>query len=146
VLDLTLAVLHHVLIIGLATMLAMELGLLRAERIDAARLARIDAGYGISAVLVLAVGVCRVAFAAKGWDFYEGNPFFWAKMATFALIGVLSIWPTGRYIGWRRATRDDPAFQPPAAQVAGVRRLVAIQVGLLLPLVAFAAAMARWPF
>lgn len=145
-LDLTLAILHHGLIIGLATMLAMELAHLRADRIDAARLARLDAGYGISAVLVLAVGAARVVFAAKGWDFYSGNPFFWAKMGAFAMIPLLSIRPTARYIGWRRAARGDADFQPPAAQVAGTRRLVAIEIMLLLPLVAFAAAMARWPF
>jgi putative membrane protein len=145
-LDLLLAVLHHVAIFGLATMLAMELAYLRAPRVDVERLGRLDGGYGACAVLVLVVGVCRVAFAAKGWSFYEGNPYFWAKMATFGLMGLLSIGPTVRFLKWRKAARADAGFEPTAAEIAGARRLVGVQLLLLIPLVGFAAAMARWPF
>jgi len=91
-------------------------------------------------------GVCRVIWGGKGWTFYEMNPFFWAKILTFGLIAAASIIPTLRFIAWRRARKADPAFQPEPADVARVRRWLGIEALLLLPLLAFAAAMARWPF
>src|SRR5262245_60598623 len=57
-------------------------------------LLRVDALYGISSVLIIIAGVSRVIWGAKGWDYYQGQPFFWAKIATFALIGIISIFPT----------------------------------------------------
>ena len=143
--DFGLAALHHVLVFGLAVMLAMELALLRGERIDARRLARLDGGYGLTALLVLAVGAARVVWGARGWEFYRDNPAFWTKIGLFAAIGLISILPTLAFLRWARAARADPAFQPPAGEVASAARWVRIEVGLLLLLVVAAAAMARWP-
>lgn len=142
-LDLGLAITHHVLVFGLAIMLAMELALLRVAPVPVGRLTRLDAGYGLTAVLVLAVGAARVVWGAKGWDFYETNPWFWAKIATFSVIGLLSILPTLAFIRWSRAVRADPAFTPEARTVAGAATWVRIELLLLVPLVGFAAAMAR---
>ena len=49
----------------------------------ALRLARVDAWFGIMAALVVAAGVLRVFFGAKGYEYYFVNIFFWAKMALF---------------------------------------------------------------
>lgn len=141
--DLGLAVVHHVLVFGLAIMLAMELAYLRADPVPVTRLAKLDAGYGGVAVLVLIVGVVRVIWGAKGWVAYEGNPWFWAKIATFTVIGLISIMPTMRFIRWNRALKADAGFRPPAAEVAKTAMWVRIEVLLLFPLVGFAAAMAR---
>lgn len=143
--DLLLAIAHHILVFGLVAMLMAERVLLRGPRVDITRLASVDAGYGATAGLVLVVGVCRVIFGGKGWAFYEGNPYFWAKVATFLLIGVISILPTVRYQAWARARKRDPGFEPPAAEVARVRTAVGVSALLLVPLLVFAAAMARWP-
>ena len=145
-LDLTLAVLHHILVFGLVAMLAIERTLLKAPVIEAWRLARLDGGYGLTAVLVLAVGVVRVIWGGKGWAFYEANPFFWAKLAIFTVIGLISVLPTIAFIKWARASKADAAWQPDAAVVASARRWVGIVLLLIFPLVACAAAMARWPF
>ncbi|MDP3406077.1 MAG: DUF2214 family protein [Brevundimonas sp.] len=143
-LDLWLAVAHHLLVFGMAIMLAMELAYLRADPVPLGRLARLDAGYGAVAVLVGIVGVARIVWGAKGWAAYADNPFFWAKIATFTVIGLVSILPTVRFIQWGRAVRSDPAFRLPAAEVVRVVGVVRLEVLLLLPLVGFAAAMARW--
>lgn len=139
-----LAIIHHLLAFGLVIMLAMELAYLRGDSLPVRRLTGLDAGYGGVAVLVFLVGAARVVWGEKGWDFYQTNPFFWAKMATFTVIGLLSIAPTIAFIRWARATKADPAFQPEAAEVARIAGLVRTEVLLLLPLAAFAAAMARW--
>ncbi len=145
-LDLTLAVLHHILVFGLVAMLAIERTLLKAPMIEARRLAGLDGGYGLTAVLVLAVGVARVIWGGKGWAFYEANPFFWAKLAIFTVIGLISILPTIAFFKWARASKADVGWQPDAAAVANARRWVGIEMLLIFPLVACAAAMARWPF
>lgn len=146
VLDLTLAALHHILVFGLVAMLAIERTLLKAPAIETRRLAGLDGGYGLTAVLVLVVGVARVIWGGKGWAFYEANPFFWAKLAIFTVIGLISILPTIAFIKWARASRADAGWQPDAAAVASARRWVGIELLLIFPLVACAAAMARWPF
>ena len=143
-LDLVLAVIHHLLVFGLAIMLAMELAYLRADPVPVARLAKLDGGYGAVAVLIVAVGVGRVVWGAKGWIAYQANPMFWAKIATFVAIGLISIAPTIQFIKWTRALKADATFRPPASEVSRAVLWVRIEVLLLLPLVAFAAAMARW--
>lgn len=145
-LDLVLASAHHLLVFGLVALLMGQRVLLKPGRIDPVGLARLDAAFGATAALVLAVGVGRVLLGARGWDFYEANPFFWAKLATFGLIGLISIGPTLRFLRWRKAARADPGFTPPADEAARVRRTVGVEALLLAPLLVFAAAMARWPF
>ena len=39
-------------------------------------------------------------------SFYLGNPFFWAKMSAFGVIGLLSIAGTIRYQRWASAAGD----------------------------------------
>ncbi|MDI1326464.1 MAG: DUF2214 family protein [Brevundimonas sp.] len=145
-LDLGLAILHHILVFALVAMLMAERVLLRGPTIDVGRLARLDGGYGATAGLILIVGACRVFLGAKGWPFHESNPFFWAKIATFAVIGLVSIIPTVRFIAWARAARADAAFQPDEADRRRVRTALGVEALLLIPLLGFAAAMARYPF
>lgn len=145
-LDLALAIGHHLLVFMLAATLFGERLLLRAERPDVARLARLDAMYGALSVLVLAVGAARVVWGGKGWAFYETNPFFWAKIGTFVLIGLASVPPTLTFIRWGRALRVNPASTPTPGELAAVRRWTLVELALLAPLIGFAAAMARWPF
>jgi putative membrane protein len=139
-LDLVLAIAHHLLIFALFGVLAVEFVVVRPGVTQAwiARIGRVDLWYGILAALILAVGSSRAVFAAKGWLYYSHNAFFWAKIATFALVGLLSVPPTIAYIRWRRA--DGP---PGDAQVRQVRRLLWAEVILFALLPAFAAAMAR---
>lgn len=139
-LDLWLAVAHHLLFFALFGILVTEFALIRPG-MDAARvrsLGRMDLSYGALAVLILLVGFARAGMAAKGWAYYSHNLFFWAKVATFALIGVLSIPPTVALIRWRRA-----GASPDAAAVAGVRRWLWAELGLFALLPVFAALMAR---
>jgi putative membrane protein len=145
-LDLVLAVLHHLAILSLILVVGAELALIRMNLSGAAlrRIATIDLGYGIAAGVIVAVGVTRVVFGAKGWVFYVHNPWFWAKMSTFLVVGLLSIHPTVMFIRWRRAAEADAGFVAPPAGVAAVRRTVAIEAALLGLIVACAAAMARY--
>ena len=110
--DMALAILHHLLVFGLAIMLAMELAYLRVDPVPVTRLSRLDAGYGAVAVLILIVGVARVVWGAKGWVAYSSNPFFWGKIATFTAIGLISIVPTLQFMRGSKALKADAGFRP----------------------------------
>ncbi len=144
-LDLVLAILHHLTILSLAGLLAAELVLIKPGVSGAGlkTLGLVDAGYGVTAGLILAIGFGRVFLGAKGSAFYLENPVFWAKIAAFAVVGVLSAWPTIAILKWRGRARVDPAFAPPANEVAKVRRLLILELLVFAQIPIFAAAMAR---
>ena len=139
-LDLWLAIGHHIAVFSLFGVLFAELVLVRrgVDLATIARVGRLDLMYGVVAGLIVAVGFARAVFAAKGWTYYAHNLFFHPKVGTFVLIGLLSIIPTVAFIRWRRA-----GVAPTDAQVAGVRRVLWIEMALFALLPAFAAAMAR---
>ena len=104
-------------------------------------LGRIDGAYGGIAMAVIVVGICRVIFGLKGWEYYVSNHAFWGKMAAFVVVGLLSIRPTMRILAWRRAGDATPSSRtprlPPCAP--GSRREIAFFALILV----FAAMMAR---
>ncbi|KQZ97835.1 hypothetical protein ASD64_16685 [Mesorhizobium sp. Root157] len=143
--ELILAILHHLLVFSLAGIIAAEFVLVR-NTMDAStirRLARIDRHYGMIAMLVILAGAARVVYGLKGWEFYVYNWVFWAKMVAFAIVGILSIKPTRRFIAWSRQTAADAAFNVPAGELAAVRKTILAQAIVFLLIPIFAAAMAR---
>jgi putative membrane protein len=144
--DFLLASVHHLIVFGIAAVLAAELALMRPAAMSphtVRLLGRFDAVYGGLALAILAVGFARVWFGAKGPDFYLHNPVFWAKIGAFLVVGLVSIRPTLRILAWQKAVRTNAAFVPPAQEIGSLRRqlLVEIHVFALIPV--FAAAMAR---
>jgi len=71
-LDWLLASFHHLAVFSLAAILSAEIFLTLGPIDDrmALRLARVDAWFGIMAALALAAGLMRLAFGAKGADYY----------------------------------------------------------------------------
>lgn len=144
--DFLLASLHHLLAFGLVAMLVAESTLL-SRPLDAPamkRLAGVDRGLGMVATLLLAIGLWRVYGGIKGPDFYLRNPWFHAKLGAFVLAALLSLWPTVRFLKWRRALKDDPSFAPSSADAAGLRRIVRFELALIAVILVCAAGMARY--
>ena len=144
--DLILAIVHHLIVFGIAAVLAAELALMRPAAMSphtVRLLGRFDAAYGALAIAILVVGFARVWFGAKGPDFYLHNHVFWAKVAAFAVVGLLSIKPTIGILRWQKALKADATFMPARDEVNGLRRrmLAEIHVFALIPVAA--AAMAR---
>jgi putative membrane protein len=139
-LDLAFAIGHHLLVFALFGVLFAELIAVRKgmDKAMVTRIAAVDLWYGILAALIIIVGFSRAVFAAKGWTYYQRNGFFWAKIGTFAVIGLLSVPPTIRFIQWRKA-----GVAPSDSQVTSVRRYLHAEVVLFALLPIFAAAMAR---
>jgi len=137
-LDLSLAIGHHLLIFAIFGIICAEVWAVRSGMSDTAagRIASIDLWYGILAAAILVIGFCRAIFAAKGWLYYSHNAFFWAKLGTFAVIGLLSLPPTLAFLRWRKSA-------PNEADIRTVRRYLHLELGLFVLLPVFAAAMAR---
>lgn len=141
IIDLLLAILHHLLVFALVGLLAVELALLRPGLggTGLVLLGRIDAAYGGIALAVIVAGVARVLFGLKGWEYYVFNHAFWGKMAAFLVIGLLSIRPTMRILSWRRGGGD----AVPERDILAVRSWVRGEMFLVALVLVFAAAMAR---
>lgn len=139
-LDAVLAIAHHLVVFSLAAVLVAEWVLMagapEARRLQ--QLGRLDAAYGALAGLAVAAGFARAVFGAKGWAFYAGNPVFWVKIGTFALVGLLSIVPTVRLLRWRRA-----GTLPDAAAWQSTRTWLHAEVALLVLVPVLAVLMAR---
>lgn len=106
-----MAFLHHLFAFTLVASLVYEFIAFRKGMTieEARRIQRVDLVYGISAGILLVIGLLRVFLFEKGVNFYIHNPFFWVKMAAFAIVGLLSIDPTIRYIRWNKVvSRDNP--------------------------------------
>jgi putative membrane protein len=139
-LEAILAYLHFLAILTMVVFIASEAALCRVEWMNPAvveRLARVDMVYGIAAMLVLATGLARTWWGVKGAGWYWTNPLLHIKLTLFVAVGILSIFPTLRYLRWRKALRANGSL-PSEAEVRGTRKLVMIQAHLLalIPLAA----------
>jgi putative membrane protein len=139
-LDLWLAIGHHLIIFALFGVLAIELVLVRRGMgLDVVgRIARVDTWYGLLAAAILIVGFSRAIFAAKGWAYYSHNAFFWAKIAAFLMVAILSVPPTIQYLKWLRDRET-----PNAPAVGRVQLFLYAELVFFAFLPIFAAAMAR---
>lgn len=133
------AFLHHVAAFTLVAALAVELSLLRGEitSAQAKRLALTDAMVGMSAGVVLAVGLLRVFYFEKGAGYYFHNAAFLAKATLFVLVALLSIYPTLKFLSWRKGAAID------AEDVRRVRKLVHLELLGVVFILLFAVLMAR---
>ena len=115
------AFLHHLFAFTLVASLVYEFIAFRKGMTleEARRIQRVDLAYGISAGLLLVVGLLRVFLFEKGVNFYINSPFFWVKMGAFLFIALLSIDPTIRYIRWNRSLKEN---RPPVLSEAEFRR------------------------
>ena len=132
-----MAFLHHVAAFALVAALVVEFVVIR-DQLDvrtARRLARADLVVGLSAGVLLVVGLLRVFYFEKGAAFYFHNGAFIAKMVLFVAVALLSIYPTLKFLAWRKGID--------AASVPKIRRLLHVElVGVVLILLC-AALMAR---
>jgi len=143
--DAVLAFLHFLAIFVLITLMAAEAVVLRPDITPATvrRLSLYDGFYFLSAMAVLATGLARLFYGAKGVEFYLHNPWFHAKMTLFVIIALCSLPPTFAFSRWRKQARHLPDFVPTPAEVKKARRWVMIEAHLLILLPLCAVMMAR---
>lgn len=140
-----MAFLHHLAAFVIFGALMVELSLTRSElSLSSARsLVRLDAAYGISAMLLIVIGFVRVFHTEKGSAYYFGSVPFLIKVALFVAIGLLSIAPTREFMSWRKSLQQHqlPVFDE--ARRRRIRRIIHIELTLLVAILLCAALMAR---
>ena len=144
-LDGLFAYLHYLAIFTLFSFLVVEVVLVRRE-LDAhliRMLGRMDLWYGGAALAVLVTGLLRLVLGGKGADFYLTSWPVYVKVGLFLLLGMISVYPTLAFIRWRRALDHDAAWRVPAAEQAGIRKLLMIEVHLAALIPIFAVIMSR---
>lgn len=101
-------------------------------------LAAVDMVYGLSAAVVLVTGLLRWFIYGRGSDYYLANPLFHTKITLFVIIALLSIFPTIRFLKWRKQAKAgiDPAIE--VKQVKGLLMYIRIEMLIvaLIPLLA----------
>jgi putative membrane protein len=110
---------------------------------EARRLQFCDTCYGLCAALVLVAGALRVFYFEKGSHFYLSNPLFLVKMTLFVIVGLLSIYPTVRFLDWRKATRANQAPTMTDAQFSLLQAILRLEVVLLVGIILAASLMAK---
>ncbi len=143
--DLAFSFLHFILVFALVGCLFAELVLVRKglDSATLARVARIDAVYGLAAVLLLAVGFGRMYLGLKGADFYWQSTAFHIKLGLYILIALASLPPTIRYIRWRSELKTGARTAIADDEILAVRRCLHAEALLILIIPLFAGLMAR---
>lgn len=140
-----MAFLHHVFAFTLVACVVYEFIAYRKGLTveEARRLQRADLMYGISAGLLLVVGLLRVFYFEKGPAFYSQSPFFWLKMSTFLIVALLSIDPTVRYIRSNKTLQEGDALEISEKEFKRTRLLLTLEIIGLAVILFSAAFMAR---
>jgi putative membrane protein len=141
----TAAFLHHVAAFLVVATLMAELVLLRNEfTLSSARsVLRMDMVYGIAATVLLIVGFVRVFYTEKGEAYYFASGTFLGKLALFIIVALLSIYPTIKFMGWRKALREGRLPDFDAGTRRTVRMLIHIELTLIFVIILLAIMMAR---
>jgi putative membrane protein len=137
-----MAFLHHFAAFTLTAAIVYEHVTFRKELslAEARRTQIMDIIYGVSAGFILIIGILRVFYFEKGPAYYAHNWFFWLKMLGFALAGLLSIYPTLRFISWRKFTTQNQIPEISDHEVARTKLLLRLET-VAIALILFSAAM-----
>ena len=140
-----MAFLHHLAAFTLVGVLIYEHTAFRKDLsiAEARRLQRMDALYGISAVILLVVGILRVIYFEKYTAFYTQNWFFWTKMIGFALAALLSIYPTIRFISWNKSFANNQAPEISDQDFSRIKMILRLELLGIVIIILSAAMMAR---
>ncbi len=139
------AFLHHIAAFTLVATLAVEFVLVRGElSLDNARkLPAVDLAFGISATVIVLVGFLRVFYFEKGSSYYFHSATFIAKLSLFAVVGLLSIYPTLQFLSWRKALKQGLAPQVAPARMHAIRSIIHWELAGVVLILLCAALMAR---
>jgi putative membrane protein len=131
---------HELLIAALTGELVLVRSTLTIE--SARRIVRFDFVYGISAMTLVVVGLLRVFHFEKGAAYYFHSAPFLAKLTLFAIVGLMSIYPTREFLSWRKSLKQGQIPVVDAGRLRAIRSVIhweLASVALILLLAALAA-------
>ena len=103
-----MAFLHHLAAFTVVSALVAEVMMFKPPLtvVQARRLQRTDSVFGISAGVLLIVGLLRVFFFEKGAAYYFADAFFLTKLTAFIIAAIISIYPTVLFLSWSKALKQ----------------------------------------
>ena len=140
-----MAFVHHAAAFTLVSALAVEVALFKPplSLIQAQRLVRTDMLFGVSAGVLLVVGLLRVAYFETGPAYYWHDGFFLLKFAAFLLAALVSIYPTVIFLSWNQTLRAGTAPEISTERARRVRMCLMLELAAILIILLCAALMAR---
>ncbi|MFN3840044.1 MAG: DUF2214 family protein [Cyclobacteriaceae bacterium] len=139
--ELLLRYLHFISIFTIVAALASEHLLLKKflTRAELSRLAKIDAVYGVAAVVLLVVGLTLwLGGVGKPAVVYSKNWIFHIKLTLFIAIGLLSIYPTVFFLKNRKGNMHEEVNVP-----SSIFWMLRLELALLFVIPWLAGLMAR---
>lgn len=143
--NIIVALLHHIAAFTLVGSLLTELVLVRQPlSLSSAKSLRfIDSIYGMSAMLIIVLGVLRVMYFEKGQDYYLHSHAFMLKMTAFIVVGLLSIYPTVVFLRWGKAIKQNQLPVFPDAQARTIQTILKLELAGVVFILAGAVLMAK---
>ena len=140
-----MAFLHHLSAFTVVGALVAEVMLFKPPLTvaQARKLQRVDSVFGVSAGVLLVVGLLRVVYFEKGAGYYFSDAFFLTKFIAFVLAGVISIYPTVLFLSWSKALKQGVAPEMSAAQVRRARMCLMWELTAIVVILFCAPFMAR---
>jgi putative membrane protein len=139
------AFLHHVAAFALVAALVLEFVLINDELSvkTARKLQLADLAFGASAGVVLIVGFLRVVYFEKGASYYFHSMPFLLKLSLFAVVALLSIYPTVEFLSWRKSLKAGKAPLVTHHKLRLMRSIIHWELAGVVFIILSAALMAR---
>lgn len=140
-----MAFVHHLAAFTLVSALAIEFVLIKPElTLRNARIIQVaDMAFGISAAILLVVGLGRVFSFEKGAYFYFHTWTFLAKLTLFVLAGLISIIPTLEFVRWRADLQQGRVPVISAERKKTLRMIIHAELAAIILIILCAALMAK---
>ena len=93
--------------------------------------------------MVLAVGLLRVFYFEKGSSYYFHSAPFIAKLSLFAIVAMLSIYPTVVFLSWGKSLKQGLAPAVPEGKIRTIRSVIHWELAGVVLIILCAALMAK---
>jgi putative membrane protein len=140
-----MAFLHHLSAFTVVGALVAEVVLFKPPLTvaQARRIQRTDSIFGLSAGVLLVVGLLRVVYFEKGVGYYFADAFFLTKLVAFLVAAAISIYPTVLFLSWGKALKQGVVPEMSAAQVRRTRMCLMLEMTAIVVILFCAPLMAR---
>ena len=102
-----------------------------------------DLVLGISAGILLVVGLLRVFFFEKGAAYYFHSHAFMTKLSVFIAVALLSIIPTIEFLSWRTPVRNGQLPAVSEKKLRFIRKIIHSELAAVVIILLCAAIMAH---
>lgn len=104
------------------------------SRRELSRIAKADLWYGVTAIIVVGMGLTLWFGVGKPADYYTYNHLFLLKTGLFIMVGLLSVYPTLYFRNTRKTLKENEKAQVPRMVILVVR--LELFLLLIIPLLA----------